>query len=759
MTDRGYFFLLNHLYHPTINLSLSTVQTSIAHYLVHLQPSPTSLAGSLVSSPFFRPFSRARLEVLCTALRHGVHIKVKLLQGEQGSLFARSLKSRATEWVKGILAGLRGGHPMLRLVCSGGLLLGLQDLEGEVHARESRMRRDVEEEVILALAEVIDTYSYLPPSADWSKDYSSDPQDGEEPLSLALLLSSQFVPLVSPNRLQTLPLPTLSNLLISTVESAFHGGAFLHDMPRLLSRCNNSRVMSTSATPFAKTVQAVVSSEAITSMASLSRFCAQAISVLAESRPLYGWLSMERALSRLELIAQNVEADWMTSPLPAVSNEDVIASESRELIAQLWSILKTLLFTVIMISQSILSTVVFVPSPAAASSSSSNVSADVPSAFSLALIVLRTLSHLSFVVSQFGGVISTSASDFPELKRTFYMALDVLSASPSESERFVLDLCDWFDKNTLAPPALVFMKKAYALACIEQLISVLDDVCIRTSVVPLCLPHLSDSSHRETYESAHSVLLAIFASYAQNSREHEDQGRPTLKILPSFAEEAVPFYVQCLIDVCFSHNSPVSPLFLCSRLPCSQNSGEGKLSSNQLCLAFAALVRSASAFGKMTSYSDSRTGGEAMAWYCIETLLNVIRQTSASSVQEPSSSSPHLHHLHLALIATVPSLSLSLLPQVLTELKNIIRDCSSTALVNSGSNPEFRSIVQQRRADLVRALFKEISENVGNEEKEFAMRWWYDNREDLSVTGMDSYRIRDVEDDRSGSSTRLPSRL
>lgn len=40
----------------------------------------------------------------------------------------------------------------------------------------------------------------------------------------------------------------------------------------------------------------------------------------------------------------------------------------------------------------------------------------------------------------------------------------------------------------LAPPALVFMKKAYALACIEQLISVLDDVCIRTSVVPLCLP-------------------------------------------------------------------------------------------------------------------------------------------------------------------------------------------------------------------------------------------------------------------------------
>lgn len=80
---------------------------------------------------------------------------------------------------------------MLRLVCSGGLLLGLQDLEGEVHARESRMRRDVEEEVILALAEVIDTYSYLPPSADWSKDYSSDPQDGEGQSCRRTHISSQ----------------------------------------------------------------------------------------------------------------------------------------------------------------------------------------------------------------------------------------------------------------------------------------------------------------------------------------------------------------------------------------------------------------------------------------------------------------------------------------------------------------------------------------------------------------------------------------
>lgn len=32
--------------------------------------------------------------------------------------------------------------------------------------------------------------------------------------------------------------------------------------------------------------------------------------------------------------------------------------------------------------------------------------------------------------------------------------------------------------------------------------------------------HLSDPSHRETYESAHSVILAIFAAHAQRQQQH-----------------------------------------------------------------------------------------------------------------------------------------------------------------------------------------------------------------------------------------------
>ena len=40
----------------------------------------------------------------------------------------------------------------------------------------------------------------------------------------------------------------------------------------------------------------------------------------------------------------------------------------------------------------------------------------------------------------------------------------------------------------------------------------------------------------------------------------------------------------------------------------------------------------------------------------------------------------------------------------------------------------------------MQALFKEISENVGDQENEWAMRWWYENRElmgrvEVSVDG------------------------
>jgi hypothetical protein len=135
----------------------------------------------------------------------------------------------------------------------------------------------------------------------------------------------------------------------------------------------------------------------------------------------------------------------------------------------------------------------------------------LPTHSSLASSTLRTLSHLSFVITKFGGVTSTSSDGFAELKRVFYSALDVLSADVEASEEFVrvLSLHGWSTwilrhdaftdlfiqveatSSTGDSPAepLARARQAFNLACVEQLVPLLSLDTIEHCVFPLCLPY------------------------------------------------------------------------------------------------------------------------------------------------------------------------------------------------------------------------------------------------------------------------------
>lgn len=123
-------------------------------------------------------------------------------------------------------------------------------------------------------------------------------------------------------------------------------------------------------------------------------------------------------------------------------------------------------------------------------------------------------------------------------------------------------------------------KKAFMLACIEQLVPIRSEESL-PMVFQTCLPyvgyfipvlhfpghiniekrkikpidllifrHLFDPSHRETFESAHSVVLGIFAAHAQKVAEAKNTGASQTNVNgPSFVESLVPFYVGCLIEV------------------------------------------------------------------------------------------------------------------------------------------------------------------------------------------------------------------
>lgn len=129
------------------------------------------------------------------------------------------------------------------------------------------------------------------------------------------------------------------------------------------------------------------------------------------------------------------------------------------------------------------------------------------------------------------------------------------------------------------------------------------------------------------------------------------------------------------------------------------------MSTPQLRLAYASLVRSATVGGVAGGNRGEEDSDEALAWLCIDELLNAI----ASSRDQDGPRTERLR-LRLTLISLVPNVSLVLLPRLLREVEMLIE-------AEEGEG----------QGALVDALFEEILQRVGDKEKEYAMRWWLDH--------------------------------
>src|ERR1700733_12093565 len=104
-----------------------------------------------------------------------------------------------------------------------------------------------------------------------------------------------------------------------------------------------------------------------------------------------------------------------------------------------WLLLKTLLFSTVMVAEGVLENIIFFKP-----SHSRHQDKFYVTARSLAESVLRTLFHLSFVVSQFGGVTVTAAGEttgFSELRKVFYLAIDIFASGELDQTSERGDLC------------------------------------------------------------------------------------------------------------------------------------------------------------------------------------------------------------------------------------------------------------------------------------------------------------------------------
>ena len=242
MMDHGYLNLVAHLSTTKSSLPLTTIHASIAHYLAHVQPSPTQLAASVVSSPLSSPLVFPILDGLLAAFRHAVYLKIKVVTDGGSGLFSRGLSTRIAEWTIQILKGLQGSHSALRLTCCAGLLFGINDHERELQMKEGYAHRRVEEELVISLAEIIDIAS--PAAGAWEVEFRSNDDRGTSVAMLrlratltvrvdffpnALVIASRVLPLIAPDRLKALPLTTFSRIIQHAILDAFRRGDFPFD--------------------------------------------------------------------------------------------------------------------------------------------------------------------------------------------------------------------------------------------------------------------------------------------------------------------------------------------------------------------------------------------------------------------------------------------------------------------------------------------------------------------------------------------------
>ncbi|EJD40903.1 hypothetical protein AURDEDRAFT_186859 [Auricularia subglabra TFB-10046 SS5] len=659
--ERGYASTLAALQRPG-SIEPETVLAALSHYLAHLAvPHQTSLTRAAVLSPLHATPGCPALLALAHAFESATHQRAQLLEQNPRKLFSRSAHSELSLWLRAVLEGTTSSPELLKIAILGGVLQAISDSKQQY----GRAASNIENELVVAFA-----------SAMSNSDAST--------AVVTRVLGATFLQFVPNQKLAALDLPVLATFFFDSLTTLYGPTHFVTYLSAV-SKNGDELLSITPNSPLAQAINRTLQDPQYPILPAVSRLIARAVAILADDKSRRLPRVMDDIARALESLSARVEATWTASPLSATQSETEIEPASRPLTQSLWTAFKTLLFATTLIKQSMLSVLIVEPHS---------------SAPALAAIALRTFASLAFVLAQFGGIAAPGG--VPELRRAAFNALDVVATDGAESDVLVRALADDVTQSKLAHDHPVWRAKtAYALACIEQLVPVLSDTCIQQVVVPLCEPHLREPSHRETFEAAHSTILAVFAWAGQRLERGDAQA-------DVFGRELIPGYVQAL----------------------SENAGEGGLRPPQLRLAVTGAARAtmhepalalllvdsvlnapisaASVPSATTSPQSSATSNSPSS------SNNTVSTASSSGLAAATQTDGPRETLRrgLMLASLLPVLPPRLLPRVLNELR-------ATAASPALSTEQVQ--------DLGDAIYEEISERAGDAARPALVRWWMDN--------------------------------
>lgn len=264
-----------------------------------------------------------------------------------------------------------------------------------------------------------------------------------------------------------------------------------HGGKRATSPLNSFTYPKQPGSKFARDLTAVTSSPQYRSVRSLAELFARVTWSFVTAKNQRLWPVLNETVLVFEEMARTLQDAWSNNPWVDVQVEEEIPEPARETLTQAWGVLKTILFTTVMVQQSVITATAYLPPPSPRTTSSLRPE---PTPASIARILLEALSNLSFVVTKFGGVTLTARiSVFPQLRRLFYSALDVLSTDPVASKKFIIALCRTGQQNVAPSESSRGMrnaKMAFSLACIEQLIPNVDEEGVQSQIFDMCVPYV-----------------------------------------------------------------------------------------------------------------------------------------------------------------------------------------------------------------------------------------------------------------------------
>lgn len=473
----------------------------------------------------------------------------------------------------------------------------------------------------------------------------------------------------------------------------------------------------------------------------------------AALEPRFGETEFFPFLVRMSRLSSRLEASWLASAL-AGANEDDIVESSRQLTKQLWTTFKTLLFSYTMLFDSMMDALVdMCPSPtltipAAAAVAETDALVDssltsrrwpYASTSNLPPPYLIIVQHVLAIYSHLYWITSTFGSDgFDIYRKVFYSALDVIGRdgeaciqlleliAPDQVD--VVGELDGLETNSAKRSATT-----YFLNVAEQLVGVLPDEVVEELILPICRPYLENTRFTDTFESAHSVVLALYSNHK----------RCILNLAPFYVELLIASYPKRLTSMQFEYAMSTVVAAISDRSDSVAWWVITKLADeiDRERLAGSAAERTAEDTIRAGGYIESSQATrqdveEATANSASEhpTVPTVATENVAAPTQQTNADTyDRLTHLQMCLIGCVPSVNLVLLRSALAKVEAYIMQCKqqerslsqANATLDQNESTSSRLALCQKTFDAIQAL------NAATREE--GLRWWLDHRTKFGV--------------------------